>query len=315
MPIAKPNRIFRPYTEPHRFHDLTYPFIQLRGNSPWFLAAESESFFSLYRLWDVVYEKQSEYQLIQLVDFEDFGRTLILDGRIQLAESDEHIYHEMLVHPAMVMAHDVRRVLILGGGDGCTLREVLKWKDVRSVRLVELDADMIDTFKNRFPELNDGAFEDPRVEVVTGDALSVLKDPDQWDVIISDLTEPYDDTGESGQLSQKLFTTAFFEEIRDKLPTGGIFAAQTGGTRFDFKDNSIGDYHAGIVRAIHESFPHVKTAYEYIPSFNSMWTTTFAGSQELRAPVENALMRNFLNLRYYSAETHLRLFTKPGRAL
>ena len=275
----------------------------------WFLEAESDSFFSLWKLQAVRYEDQSDYQLIQLVDFEDLGRTLILDGRIQVAESDEWIYHDMLVHPAMVLSQNVDRVLILGGGDGCALREVLKWP-VKEVRLVELDEAMIDTFKNKYPEWTNGAFEDPRVTIDINDAFSVLSEDETWDVIISDLTEPYDDTGDSGVLSQRLFTKEFFTAIGDKLREGGVFAAQTGGLRLS---GSLDAHHVEIINTLREVFVAPRVAYEYIPSFNAMWTTTFAGRQFLAhdPPVASALERNNLQLRYYTPETHRRLFTCP----
>lgn len=299
------NRIFSPLE--------SLPHLLESRHPQWFLEAESGSFFSLWGLREVLYEKQSEYQLIQLADFVELGRTLILDGRIQMAESDEYIYHDMLVHPAMVMAQNIERVLILGGGDGCALREVLKWRDVKKVCLVEIDEAVIETFRERFPEWTQGAFEDERATVRISDALTVLNEDETWDVIISDLTEPYDDSGDSGKLSQRLFTKDFFSAIGGKLRERGIFAAQTGGIRLG---GPLDAHHVEIVKTIRSAFPLIRIAYEYIPSFNSMWTTTFAtlslsSARMSDPPVHHALARNGLQLRYYTPGTHRRLFTAP----
>jgi len=300
--VIPANRIFSPLE--------SLPHLLETRQPRWFLEAESESFFALWGIRDLLYEKQSEYQLIQLADFADLGRTLILDGRIQVAESDEYIYHDMLVHPAMVMAQNIGRVLILGGGDGCALREVLKWPDVKEVCLVEIDEDMIETFKVLFPEWTHGAFEDERVTVRISDASTVLNENQTWNVIISDLTEPYDDTGDSNNLSERLFTKDFFSAIGGKLRDRGIFAAQTGGIRLS---GPLDAHHVEIIKTIRSAFRVTRTAYEYIPSFNATWTTTFACQQNTTRisdpPVHHALARNGLQLRYYTPGTHCRLFT------
>jgi spermidine synthase len=145
------------------------PFIPARwGLQPptdWlFVDYVNPSAATLLRVKSVLHSSRSAYQQIDVLETEAFGRCLILDGRVQSAEADEFIYHEALVHPAMVTHPDPRQVLILGGGEGATLREVLRHRTVERAVVVEIDPQVIEISRRYLPEWSDGAFDDPRAE-------------------------------------------------------------------------------------------------------------------------------------------------------
>lgn len=290
----------------------------------WFIDIESSNFLSLHRTHRLIEERRSRHQLIQIIDVEEYGKTLLLDGRIQMADSDEHIYHEMFVHPAMVWGK-YETVLVLGGGDGCIVRELIKWSSIRRILVVELDEEVVAACRKAAPEWT-AAFADERVEVAIDDAMNVLKSEEQFDLILADLTEPYDDSGVGGDLSSSLFDEDFYESVKEKLTPHGLFAAQTGGMRLG--RSSLDTHHVRFVNDLKGVFGHVKVAYEFIPSFQAFWTITFASPEGFEGDVAlREMWRNFednvwdelnqdldregIETAYYDGTTHVRLFTPP----
>lgn len=162
------------------------------------------------------------YQTLSVVENEEYGRILFLNGFLQLAQMGEEVYHEMLVHPALLSHPRPERVLIIGGGDGGVLREVLK-HPVQNVVLVEIDKKVIEVSKKYFPALSQGAFEDPRAAIVIGDGKEVLGLHERsFDCVILDSNDP------DGEMAGELFSSAFFEKVKRALKQDGIFIAQTG---------------------------------------------------------------------------------------
>lgn len=151
-----------------------------------------------------------------------FGKVLAIDGVIQTTEKDEAIYHEMLVHTPLLSHGKVKSVLIIGGGDGGTLREVLRHSSVKKAILVEIDARVIDLCKQYLPSLSQGAFEDPRATLVVSNAFDYLKQTKEtFDVILCDSTDP---TG----AATSLFSREFYKLCKDHLSSDGIFVSQNG---------------------------------------------------------------------------------------
>src|SRR3990172_9179656 len=168
--------------------------------------------FHGYALSGSVYSGQSKFQTIEVVESPKFGKMLILDGKIQSAALDEHIYHEALVHPAMLLHPHPRRVLILGGGEGATLREVLRYRMVEEAVMVDLDDEVVRLSRTYLPEWSGKAFEDPRATVVCKDAVDFLDGPvGLFDVIVHDITDRV--TGD--------FAEDYYHAIRQRLPTPG----------------------------------------------------------------------------------------------
>ena len=171
----------------------------------------------------VLIHQKTKYQEMFIVEG-IYGKALILDGKWQSCTADEFLYHESLVHPPMILHNSPRKVLVLGGSEGATIREVLRWKTVEQVVMVDIDGEVVEACKKYLPEMHQNSFEDPLVELIINDAYNFFKSSDEtWDVIISDLTDPI----ESGP-SFLLFTQEYFQEISQVLSANGSFIIQAG---------------------------------------------------------------------------------------
>jgi len=175
-----------------------------------------------YRLSKLLNTKQSKWQTVDLVDLEPFGRTLLIDGLIQSCQCDEFVYHECLVHPALLAHPCPKSVYIGGGGEGSTARECLRHKTVERVVMVDIDEDVVAFCKEHLNE-NAAAFADKRLELIIDDAKAVLEKEGKFDVIIMDLDDPLE-----GGPCYQLYTTEFYEMLKTHLNPGGIFVTQAG---------------------------------------------------------------------------------------
>lgn len=172
----------------------------------------------------VVHHARTAYQEVCIADTPAFGRTLWLDGIVQSSEHDEFIYHEVLVQPAMFAVGAARRVLVLGGGEGATLREVLRWPDVEHVTMIDLDGELVALAREHLADWHRGAFDDPRAVVRHEDAVAFLAaTSDTFDVVVSDMTDPVEDGP-----STFCFTQEFFTAVARVLNPGGVVAVQAG---------------------------------------------------------------------------------------
>ena len=171
----------------------------------------------------VIYEAQTPYQRIVITQWkEDYW--LYLNGGVQFSTYDEERYHEPLVHPALALAASRERVLVLGGGDGLAVREVIKYPDVRSITLVDLDPAMIDLARTHpaLLEANEGALNDPRVQVVNRDAGRFLKDSERlYDIILIDLPDP------KGPDLARLYSREFYRSCKQHLSEYGVVVTQS----------------------------------------------------------------------------------------
>ncbi len=192
----------------------------------------------------LVYKKKTPYQDLRIYQTQRFGKLLLLDGAIQTTEKDEFIYHEMLTHTAMFSHPQPKKVLIIGGGDGGVLREVLKHK-VKKVYLVEIDKEVIEVAKKYLKSIPENSFEDPRVEVIIGDgALFVKNTEEKFDVVIIDSPDPVGP-------AKVLFSKKFYKDVFEVLEENGIMIRQTGSTILqedELKDN---------VKILNKVFPYV----------------------------------------------------------
>jgi spermidine synthase len=174
-----------------------------------------------FEVQEVLYDERSKFQRIEIIRNKDFGRILFIDGLLQTTERDEFYYHEMLVHPALSSHPKPRRVLIVGGGDGGALREVLKYRSVEKATLVEIDARVIEACRTHFPWLK-RALKDKRAELGVADGdVFIAETRTTFDVILVDSSDP---VGPSTVLHQE----AFYRKLKSRLAPGGIIAAQAG---------------------------------------------------------------------------------------
>ncbi|MCH7828895.1 polyamine aminopropyltransferase [Patescibacteria group bacterium] len=187
-----------------------------------FLPGEKKIFLAGFAIKTKIYTGKSKYQSIDIFDTKGYGRMFFLDGLVQLSTKDEAVYHEMLVHPALMHHPSPQRVLIIGGGDGGALREVLK-HPVKEAFLVEIDEEVIYVAKKYLPTLCRSAFGDKRSKIVVADGIEfVAKHKNYFDCIILDSNDP------DGVMAAKLFEEKFLRAVKNALRKDGIFSAQTG---------------------------------------------------------------------------------------
>ncbi len=175
-----------------------------------------------FEIDEVLFEQQTDSWHLIIFRNRFFGTVMALDGIIQTTEKDEFVYHEMLTHVPLFAHGNAKKVLIIGGGDGGILREVLKHPEVEQVTQVEIDQAVIDMCKEYLPGHSAGAFDDPRAKIVIADGMDyVQQDGEKFDVIISDCTDPVGP-------GEVLFSSDFYEGCKNRLNDGGIFVAQNG---------------------------------------------------------------------------------------
>jgi spermidine synthase len=282
-------------------------------DQPWFVDVDSEHRLILNQATGPAHSVRTPYQQLDVVDTYSFQTCMILDGRLQFAESDEFIYHEMLIHPAAILHGNPRTALVLGGADGCALREIAKHQEIEKIVLVDIDETAVNLFRERYPHFAGGAWLDPRLKVHFQDAFLFLEEnAEGWDLVFSDLTEPFDDTGLGGELSSPLYSKDFYRLMQSRLKRGGIFAVQAGGLSYQ---SSRDRYHLDIVRTIQESFSWCTVMYEFVPSFGELWGITLASDEHYRPLDIDAAVRlrdmGIPALKYYDGVTHRRLFSSP----
>jgi spermidine synthase len=182
----------------------------------------SETFGDIQAGWrtgGMLYHQRSQYQDVAIIETAQFGRMLVLDGCVMTTEVDECAYHEMLVHPAMLSHPNPKTVCVVGGGDGGTVREVLKHRSVEKVVLAEIDEDVITVSRKYLPSIA-GKLDDPRVEIALGDGAKYLADhPHSFDVVLSDSTDPVGP-------GVVLFEDPYFKAAKDSLRSDGLFVTQ-----------------------------------------------------------------------------------------
>lgn len=233
---------------------------------------------------DIVYTTSSPYQRI-LVTKNRTGFQLFLNGNLQFSSADEYRYHEALVHPAMVSAPTPRRVLILGGGDGLALREVLKYPGVEHVTLVDLDPKMT-SLSEAFPPLgtlNAHAYRDPRVRVVNEDAMIwIERDRDRFDVAIIDFPDP------SSFSLGKLYTTRFYRMLRARLTPDAVVSVQC------TSPLTAPRAYWCIIRTMEAAGLHVRPYQATVPSFG-VWGFALARQHPFDAPTQVRVATRFLD--------------------
>ena len=274
----------------------------------WFRDYVNPNVIQLHRIGEVLYSGETEFQAVEVLRTEGFGKCLILDSKIQSCEQDEFMYHEALVHPAMTTHPNPETVFIAGGGEGATLREVLAHLSVKKAVMVDIDKELIELCRHFLPSWHQGAFEDKRVELQHLDARKYLAESNErFDVIIIDLPDPL----ENGP-AYLLYTQEFYQLVKERLTPGGILTLQS-------ECCNLGDLTGflAINNTLASVFPLVFPYRAYIPSFGTPWGFSIA-SLELAplslSPEEidrRLSTRVSKNLSFYDGTTHQGLFLLP----
>jgi spermidine synthase len=256
---------------------------------------------------EVLFSGRSEFQQIAVVRSPVFGKMLVIDGDTQSSQADERIYHETLVHPALAAAFDRGEVLILGGGEGATLREVLRCPDVTRCTMVDIDAMVVNLSKKYLDEWSAGAFDDPRARVIVGDALHFMRSSDgRYGTIVSDLTEPLEDSP-----SNPLFNDDVFALIKSRLLDGGVYVLQASTAAV----HNAG-LHCKMARTLRRHYAHVASFSTHVPAFDTQWAFLACSDRvdlsELEAREIDAYCARLRGDNFfYDSVTHRRLFALP----
>ena len=242
-----------------------------------------------------VYSGKSQFQKIEIFDAREFGRILALDGLIQLSTKEEFIYHEMLVQPALLYHSNPKKILIIGGGDGGALREVVK-HPVEEIFLVDIDKKVIEVSKKYLPSVSKGAFNDRRLKIFIEDGLKFIKKyKDFFDIIICDSTDPYGP-------SVPLFQVGFYKDVLRALKEKGIFAAQTAYLKERFAKKAR--------KRIRKVFPFFKVHKAFVGCFPFDEHTFSFGSKKIDfdkvsfSEIKAKFKKLNLKTKYYTPEIH-----------
>ena len=219
----------------------------------------------------VLLKKNSKYQEILIIETDFYGKALMLDGCWMTSLRDEKYYHECLVHPALSSIDKKSHILIIGGGDGGTARECLKYSQVAKIDLVEIDEEVIKVSKTFLQEIGGGAWSDKRLAIHIDDGVKwVEKTEDNfYDVIFIDCSDP-------SEFSNLLFTDSFYKECKRILTKKGILATQSE------SPESFKNIHIHILKSLNKIFKFSETMYSFVPIYPSgIWSWTFASDEEL----------------------------------
>ncbi len=232
--------------------------------------------YHAYALANMLYSGQTKFQSVDIVESPKFGKMLVLDNKIQSATLDEHVYHEALVHPAMLLHPNPRRVLILGGGEGAALREVLRYGMVEEAVMVDLDEEVVTLCREYLPEMSRGAFEDSRVTLVYEDARAYLQRPHgPFDVIVQDITDAV--TAD--------FSETYYRAIHRRLADRGMVAMQ--GLELSLSDTAA---HIRVRQDIRMVFSNMFSYHAFVPSFRGDWGFLLAAGGAWLNPLDFELV-------------------------
>jgi len=251
-----------------------------------------------------LYSGQSEFQRIDVFESREFGRILALDGYLMLTEKDEFIYHEMITHVPMAVIPDAKKILIIGGGDGGTAREILRYKSVESIDLVDIDEEVAKVCKKYIPQTAD-SLNDPRVNCYFEDGLKYIRHHEnEYDLIIVDSTDPFG-PGEG------LFTKEFYGNCFKALKETGIMVNQHESPFYPADAYAMQRAH----KRIFDSFPISRIYQAHIPTYPSgHWLFGFAS--KIHHPILGANWKKWkaLNIktRYYNPKLHVGSFALPN---
>lgn len=264
----------------------------------WFTELQTDHMKLSCRVKKVLCEEKTPFQHLAVYDTVQFGRMLALDDVIQTTVKDEFVYHEMIAHVGLNTHPNPRRVLVIGGGDGGSIREILKHSSVEQATLVEIDERVIAAAREYLPEIS-CALDDPRVRVIVDDGIKHVKENrNTYDMIIVDSTDPVGP-------AEGLFGKAFYQDVHDALTEDGLFVAQTESPFFNQ------DIISRVFRDIRSIFPITRLFLACVPTYpGGLWSFTM-GSKKYDPRQVNVLELPDLKTRYYSPAIHRSAFELP----
>jgi spermidine synthase len=266
--------------------------------SIWFTEKQTENFGITAKIKQTYVSEKTDFQQLDMVETEEFGNMLLLDDMVMTTEKDEFVYHEMIAHVPLHTHPNPKKVLVVGGGDGGVIREILKHPEVEQATLVDIDGKVIEYSKKYLPTIA-GKLDDPRVDVQVDDGfMHIAKSENEYDVIMVDSTEPVGP-------AVNLFTKGFYEGIAKALKEDGVFVAQTDNPWFQQ------ELIRNAYRDVSETFPITRLYTANIPTYPSgLWTFTLGS--KIHDPLEVAEERfHELDTKYYTKDIHSAAFVLP----
>lgn len=259
-----------------------------------------------FRVEKLLFEAKTEHQHLQIIDTPFMGRVMLLDGVVQTTERDEFIYHEMMVHVPLLAHPNPKRVLIIGGGDGGIVREVVRHTNIEHITQVEIDASVITLCQEYFPKHSNGAFDDPRLNIVIADGKDFVANcQQQFDVIIADSTDPIGP-------GEVLFSEDFYALEKRCLAEGGIMVAQNG-VPF-MQGESVTNTYQRLNKLYQDVSFYVAPVPTYVGGFMTFaWASDDPSlRQQSVAQIQQRLAAKTFSTGYYNAAIHCAAFALPN---
>lgn len=265
----------------------------------WYTEKQTPNHGITTKISKTVHTEKSEFQQIDIIETNQFGRMLVLDGMVMTTNKDEFVYHEMITHVALNTHPNPKKVLVVGGGDGGAIREIIKHPSVEKAVLAEIDGRVIETSKEFLPEIA-GALDNPKVDVQVVDGIKYIHDnKGQFDVIMVDSTEPIGP-------AVGLFEKGFYQGIYDCLKEDGILVAQTESPWFN------ADLIKRVFKDIKSIFPITRLYTVSIPTYPSgLWSFTMGSKKYDPLAVSDEQLKELVDTKYYTPRIHKSIFQLP----
>lgn len=274
----------------------------------WFTDKDEDQALSIRFTGEVFFDVKSPYQRVRILESTKYGKMLALDDMVMTTINDEFHYHEMISHPAMFTHGNAKNILVIGGGDGGTIREILRHESVEKVTMVEIDGEVIEACKQFLPEIA-SQFNNPKLDLKVADGIAFVKDatPKSYDIIIVDGSDPVGP-------AEGLFSTAFYTNCFNALKDGGILVAQGESPKFNEKA------FAELNHTLQDIFGKENTPVSlfYVPTYpTGMWSFQYGlkGGAHPKNVSNDAQIESFVSnqkLRYYNSDIHKASFATPN---
>jgi len=277
------------------------------SRSVWFTDRNENIALSIRHKGDRLFHEKSPYQTVEIFDTFEYGKMLTVDKMVMCSEKDEKAYHEMIIHVPMLAQPQIKDVLVIGGGDGGSVREILKHPQVESITMVEIDEAVVRASREFLPSLSSG-LDDPKLKLIIGDGIEFVKNSpeESYDLIVVDSSDPVGP-------SEGLFSHAFYKDVYRCLRPGGLMTAQSESPRFN--QRAFVDLNHCLKDIFGRAFVHCYLAF--IPTYpTGMWGFSFCSKDSVH-PVKDldgdhaAQFVQAHNLQYYNVGMHQAAFCLP----
>jgi spermidine synthase len=274
----------------------------------WFTDKDENQALSLRFTGEVFYDVQSPFQRVRILESYKYGKMLALDDMVMTTIKDEFHYHEMISHPSMFTHGDAKNILVIGGGDGGTVREILRHKSVEKVTMVEIDGEVIEACKQHLPQIA-AAFDHPKLNLIVDDGIAFIKNAarESYDIIIVDGSDPVGP-------AEGLFSVEFYTNCYNALKDGGILVAQ--GESPKFNEKAFSELNITLQKIFGKN--NAPVSLFFVPTYpTGMWSFQYGlkGSKHPKSISQFDEIQQFVSdhgLRYYNGDVHVGSFATPN---